>query len=338
MIFRRPHSWLHCFLCFASLACVAPLAAATNYDAVVAADGSGTQTNLQSAIEAAPENGSRPFVIFIKRGTYQGQIIVPKEKKKLRLVGEDTEKTIITYALNQNEPAEGVPDKLKGNAMVILGDDFRADHITFQNTSGDHGQAQALHTLGDRELFNDCRILGWQDTLRTDGGRDYFTNCYLEGRVDFIYGSATAVFDHCEIRSKNGGHVTAANTPHDQPYGLVFLHCKLTGNPKPWISPEGKPANSNQPPQADLGRPWRPYASVAYLQCEMGAHIKPEGWNNWRNPDNEKTVRYAEYQSSGSGANPEKRFKWAKQLTDEEAKAYTVENILKGSDGWKPME
>jgi pectinesterase len=154
--------------------------------------------------------------------------------------------------------------------------------------------------------------------------------------VDFIYGSATAIFDRCEIHSKNGGHVTAANTPKERPFGFVFMDCKLTGDPKPWISPAGTPVNTNSPPMADLGRPWRPYASVTYLNCEMGGHIKPEGWNNWRNPTNELTARYAEYNSTGPGANPEKRVKWAKQLTDEEAKAYTPEKILGGEDNWKP--
>jgi len=317
---------------------IAALAAQTNYNAVVAGNGSGTHTNIQSAIATAPVNGTKPFVIFIKAGTYQGQIIVPKEKKHLWFVGEEAAKTVLTYALNQNEPAEGVPVQLKGNGVVILGDDFRADKITFQNTSGDHGQAQALHVLGDREIFNDCRILGWQDTLRTDDGRDYFTNCHIEGRVDFIYGSATAVFDHCEIRSKNGGHVTAASTPQSQPYGLVFLHCKLTGDPKLWASPEGTPANASQPPMADLGRPWRPYASVLYMDCEMGLHIKPEGWNNWGNPTNELTARFAEYNSSGPGANPDKRFKWSRQLTKEEADKITVESVLGGSDKWFPIK
>jgi len=169
-----------------------------------------------------------------------------------------------------------------------------------------------------------------------NNGRDYFTNCYVAWRVDFIYGSATALFDRCEIHSRNGGHITAASTPKDKPFGFVFMNCKLTGDPQPWVSPEGIPANTNSPPKADLGRPWRPYASVTYLNCEMADHIKPEGWNNWRNPTNELTARYAEYNSTGPGANPEKRFKWAKQLSPEEAKAFTPENILSGPDRWNP--
>ena len=114
------------------------------------------------------------------------------------------------------------------------------------------------------------------------------------------------------------------------------MNCKLTGDPQPWVSPEGIPANTNSPPKADLGRPWRPYASVTYLNCEMGEHIKPEGWNNWRNPTNELTARYAEYNSTGPGANPDNRFKWTRQLTKEEAVKITIESVMGGSDGWNP--
>jgi pectinesterase len=143
------------------------------------------------------------------------------------------------------------------------------------------------------------------------------------------------VFDHCEVHSKNGGHVTAANTPEDHPYGLVFFSCKLTGDAVPWAPPSGSPP-PRVTPMADLGRPWRPYASVTYINCEMGRHIKPEGWNNWGNAENEKTARYAEYGSTGPGANPEKRVPWSKQLTREEAEKITIESVLGGDDGWKP--
>lgn len=314
-----------------------PEATIFRFNAVVAVDGSGTHTNLQAAIAAAPDNGTDTFTILIKPGTYAGPFVVPKGKNHLKFIGEATESTILTGSLNQNEPSSAGGRALYNNAStVVLGDDFRAENLTFQNTSGDHGQALALRADGDRAVFNHCRLLGWQDTLLVNNGRYYFTNCYVEGRVDFIYGSATAVFDRCEIHSKNGGHVTAANTPKDRAIGFVFMNCKLTGDPQPWTSPAGMPANTNQPPLADLGRPWRPYASVTYLNCDLGAHIKPEGWNNWRNPTNELTARFGEYHSTGPGANPAGRVKWAKQLTDDEAQAFTLEKILGGEDNWKP--
>jgi pectinesterase len=307
------------------------------YNAVVSHDFSADYKDLQSAINAAPDNSKRPFRILLKPGSYEGQFIVPKDKAHLQLIGEDVTNTVLTYALNVNETKAETNPKFKGIGVIVLGDDFRAENLTFQNTSGDHGQALALRADGDRAVFNNCRLLGWQDTLRVDDARQYFTNCYIEGRVDFIYGSATAVFDRCEIHSKNGGHVTAASTPQDKPFGLVFLGCKLTGDPAPWVNPtNAAPVTPAKIPQACLGRPWRPYASVAYLDCWIGGHIKPEGWNNWRNPTNELTARFAEYRSTGPGANPDSRVKWSRQLTDEASQAFTVENILKGSDGWDP--
>jgi pectinesterase len=315
-----------------------PKMAEDRFDAIVSHDVSANYTNLQMAINAAPDNGTMPFRIFIKPGVYEGQFIVPKEKRNIQFIGQDVTNTILTYALNVTESNDATIPKFRGTGVIVLADDFRADKITFQNTSGDHGQALALRVDGDRAIFNGCRMLGWQDTLMINNGRQYFASCYIEGRVDFIYGSAAAVFDRCEIHSKNGGHITAANTPADRPFGFVFQHCKLTGDPNPWISPAGIPANTNSVPEADLGRPWRPYASVAYLNCEMGDHIKPEGWNNWRNATNELTARYVEYNSTGPGANPDKRFKWTKQLTKEEAEKITLDSVLGGTDHWNPTK
>ncbi len=316
-----------------------PKIADDRYDAEVANDVSATYTNLQTAINAAPDNGTKPFRILVRPGVYQGQFIVPKEKAHVELLGEDVTNTILTYGLNVRESDTNTDMRFRGTGVIVLGGDFLAKNITFQNTSGDHGQALALRADGDREVFEHCRMLGWQDTLMINNGREYFTNCYVAGRVDFIYGSATAVFDRCEIHSKNGGHVTAANTPKDRPYGFLFLNCNLTGDPQPWIDPQGVAVNTNKDgsvSKADLGRPWRPYASVTYVNCEMGDHIKPEGWNNWRNPTNELTARYGEYHSTGPGANPDQRVKWVKQLTDEQAKDLTVEKVLGGSDAWNP--
>jgi pectinesterase len=200
----------------------------SKYGAVVSADGSGTHTNIQSAIAAAPDNGTNTFFILIKSGTYQGPIVVPKTKRHIQFIGEKNDETILTYPFNVHEAPSGVTNPFNPG-LVIVGDDFKAENLIIQNTSGDHGQALALRVDGDRAVFKNCRILGWQDTLMINNGRDYFTNCYVAGRVDFIYGSATAVFENCEIHSRNGGHITAASTPKDKPFGFVFTNCKLTG-------------------------------------------------------------------------------------------------------------
>jgi len=309
------------------------------FDAVVSADGSGTHTTVQEAVAAAPDNSAKAFTILIKPGNYEGQIVVPKTKRNLYFVGKESAHPILSYSLNVFETNSATDLRYKGTGVVVLADDFRAENITFQNSSGDRGQALALRVDGDRAVFRHCRMLGWQDTVMLNQARQYLTNCYIEGRVDFIYGSATAVFDRCEIHSKNGGHVPAANTPQDKPYGFVFFNCRLTGDSTPWVNPTNTVVSAppSKKAMADLGRPWRAYASVTYLNCWMGDHIKPEGWNNWRNPTNELTARFSEYDSTGPGANPAARVKWPRQLTGAEAGAFTAENILRGLDGWKPI-
>lgn len=168
------------------------------YSTIVGPDISANYTNLQLAINAAPDNGTHPFRILIKPGIYEGQFIVPKEKKHIELIGENLTNTVLTYSLNVRESNADTDMRFRGTGVVVLGDDFSANDITFQNTSGDHGQALALRVDCDRAFLNNCRILGWQDTLMINKGRDYFTNCYIAGRVDFIYGSATVIFDKCE--------------------------------------------------------------------------------------------------------------------------------------------
>lgn len=313
-----------------------PIANESKYDAVVAFDGSGTHTNIQSAVAAAPDNGTKWFTILVKPGVYEGQVIVPKAKHFIRVIGEEMENTKLTWPYNVNDRKPNQPYQFDPG-FVVVGDDFRAENLTIENTSGDHGQALALRVDADRAAFKHCRILGWQDTLMVNNGRQYFTNCFIAGRVDFIYGSGTAVFDHCEIHSKNGGYVTAASTPQDHPFGLAFLNCKLTGDPTPWNSTNGKAQFEKSDVKSYLGRPWRSTASVAFINCEMDAHIKPAGWHNWGNVSNETTARYAEFNSTGPGANPELRVKWAKQLTLEEVNNFTTGKILGGADGWKPL-
>jgi pectinesterase len=315
-------------------------AAAAERIIVVAADGSGDVRTVQEAFAAVPDNSLERTVIHIKPGTYDGQKILAREKRNVTLRGEQAEATILTWHINTNEAQPpGTDARHKGTALVVLADDFKADKLTFQNTSGDHGQALALRIDGDRAVVTNSRLLGWQDTLMLNNGRHYFRDTYIEGRVDFIYGSATAVFERCEIKSKNGGYVTAASTPPERPWGFVFIDSRLTSDPAPWVDPAGKisaRASANAP-LAWLGRPWRPYGSVTFVNTDMGAHIHPAGWNNWGNAANEKTARYAEYNSRGPGANPAARVGWSRQLNAGEAEQFTAARILGGADGWRPQ-
>lgn len=317
---------MKCFLCtmvMTILLALAGMTAAEQKTLVVASDGSGDFTTVQAAVDAVPAKSDQRTIILIKPGTYKERIRVGKDKWMVTFRGQDPEKTILTcdYTARTVEPAATQPVGTSGSySTLIEGRDFVAENITFQNTAGDVGQAVALRSAADRAVYRNCRFLGWQDTLYVHTYRAYFKDCYIEGRVDFIFGRATAVFENCHIHSKNGGYVTAAATQPDQPYGFVFLNCKLTG--------EGD--------KAYLGRPWREHAAVAFINCHMGEHIRPEGWHNWNKPEAEKTARFFEYNSTGPGANPAARVSWSRQLTQEEAAQYTVKNVLGPPDDWDP--
>jgi len=286
---------------------------------IVAQDGSGQFKTIQAAVDSARPN----TFIDIKPGTYAERVRVPKDKPAITLrgAGEDASRTIITIKRSAKD-IDTTTGKEVGTSesytVLVQGDDFVASNLTFENTAGEGaGQAVALRTTGDRMSFRNCRFLGNQDTLYVHEGRDYFSNCYIEGRVDFIFGRATAFFENCQIHSKNGGYVTASASPPEQKFGLVFLHCKLTGDGA----------------KAYLGRPWKPGAATAFIECELGDHILPEGWKVWNQTDNHKSARYVEYKNTSPGAKPESRVEWAKQLTDDEAKEYSRDNVL---GDWKP--
>ena len=299
----------------------ASLSAQTNLE--VAADGSAKFKSVQDAIMAVPAGSpTNPVVIHIKPGTYKELIYVQREKRFFKLVGDDAEKTILTFDLNANMPGpNGKIGTFKTPSTTIDADDFTAENITFENSAGPVGQALAIRVDGDREIFRNCRFLGWQDTILLNRGRQYFENCYIAGHVDFIFGAATAWFEKCHIHCLGNGYITAASTPADEPFGFVFSNCKITG-----AKPETK---------TFLGRPWRANGSTIFLNTEMSEVVRPEGWNDWKKPH--ETIRYAEFGSTGPGGKTGARVSWEKQLTAAEAKAITTKKVLGGADEWNPL-
>jgi pectinesterase len=309
------------FFCFSALP-----AQTVVYDFVVDQNGKGDFTTVQEAIDAVPFLRKNETKIHIRNGIYKEKLSVSETKTNVTLIGEDVLKTILTYddyASKHNRFGEEMGTSASASTF-INGDNFKAENITFENSAGPVGQAVAVRIDGDMATFINCRFLGFQDTLYPHGekSRQYYRNCYIEGTTDFIFGWSTVVFENCEIYSKKGGqYITAASTLQESPYGFVFVNCKLTGD---------APVNS-----VYLGRPWRPFARTVLINCELGKHIKNEGWHNWNKPEAEKTAFYAEYQSSGPGANPAARVIWSQQLSEESRKHYTLKNIF---NGWVPYE
>lgn len=326
--------------------------------------------SVSAALESIPYEASEkefpaptvdipPVTIHIGKGVYREKITVSRPNVTFLGEGDSRSDVVLVYG---DYGREIMPDGIKRGTfrtatVRIDAQDFKAAHLTFQNDSGyghQVGQALALYIDDDRCYLEDCALLGNQDTLFTAplpekefevGGfrgpgefrprtmtRQMLKNCYIQGNVDFIFGSGIAYFDHCELFSKlpegrplpddpNAeivyGYVTAASTPESEKYGYVFKNCKLT---------------SDCPPHTMyLGRPWREFAKTVFLNCELGGHIHPLGWKDWNKPHDH--FYYGEYNSYGPGASPKTRADFSCQLTEAEAAEYTVENVLKG---WKP--
>ncbi len=286
---------------------------------VVAKDGSGNFKTLQSALNAVPLNNKKPVTILIKSGTYYEKLQIDSSKNFITLEGENKFNTILTYNdhTGKLDPKGDTINTRSSWSFRCLADHFTARNIQFQNDAGfTAGQAVAVESDGDQAAFFNCRFIGFQDVLFTnsDKSRQYFQDCYIEGTTDFIFGSSTVWFERCHIHSRKDSHVTAASTPQEKEYGYIFHDCILTGD--------------SSVHKASLGRPWRPYAMVVYLNCYIGEHIRGEGFSNWNNTDNYKFARYSEFASYGPGANTSQRLNWVKQLTEQEAKQYSIEKCI----------
>lgn len=316
-------------------------AQAQTFDLTVAQDGTGNFTTVQAAVNAAPAGRTAAFTIFIKNGRYKEKITVPANKPFLQLVGQSVANTVLTFDDFSGKPMPGGGTYGTSNSasVIVNANDFSALNLTFENTTGDAPQALAINVSGDRAAFRNCRFLGGQDTVLAQGVgyKHYFRNCYIDGTVDFIFGSSIAVFDRCVIYAKtrrdglSGSYITAANTQAGQAHGYVFRNCII-------------PANQGTTSYV-LGRPWQnstgssPVAhnKVVFLKTTMGAGVvKPEGWAAWDAGTNTALITYAEFQSRnfrGGLVNVGQRVAWSRQLAVADTAQYATAAVL-GS--WDP--
>ena len=308
----------------------------------VAADGTGDFYSIQRALDAAPKTGA---LVLVAPGVYREVLTVDKPNIQIRSANSDATKTIVV--MDKSAGTSG--GTLHSATVNVTADNFFAENITFENDfNATHpqlpagSQALALLVTGDRAVFHNVRLLGNQDTVYAgsrncspDGEnciptRQYFSDCYVAGNVDFIFGDSKAVFDRCEIHSTAhaGGYITAQSKHYpSEDSGFVINRCKLTADP-------GVTQN------VYLGRPWRPYATVIYLNTEMGERIDPAGWREWHPGETHsiETVFYAEYGSTGPGAHPREREPHTHFLTPEQAHSYEPSVFLRGSDNWNPVQ
>jgi len=298
---------------------------------VVARDGTGEFRTIGEAIEVCRAFMGYHKVIFVKKGLYKEKLIVPQWLQNIEICGEDRDETIITWDDHANIKIL-LPSSQGGGEMKpmstfrtytlrIEGNDITLKNITIENNAAKLGQAVALHTMGDRLTFVNCRFLGNQDTIYTgvEATRLYFTDCYIEGTTDFIFGPSTAWFEKCRILCKADSYITAASTPEKQLYGYIFNNCTITC--------------ATGVKKVYLGRPWRDYGYTLFMHCQLPAQICPEGWHHWEK-QREQTARYMEFENTGEGAATDKRVTWSRQLTKKEAKEITLENVFSRADSW----
>jgi len=313
----------HLFLIVSCLLIYSTNASSQVFNYVVATDGSGDYTTIQSALNACPEGQTSR--IFVKNGTYNEQVTLGTKSaassKKISLIGESYGGVLITHS--QSRASSGSPTFEDICTVKLYANDFYAENIGIQNTAV-AGMAEALYTAGDRQIFRNCKVLGYQDTYRSKKGtRGYFKNCWIEGAVDFIYAGGTLFFDDCTINCVNGGghivapedsYTTKASTVSGKTLnlGFVFRRCNIT-------------ANTNVATGSyDLGRPWNVNGGAYYLNCTLGKHIKPAGWATMGG--NETTASFAEYNSLNPDGTPvtlNGRISWSFQLQQ-----YDADSIL----------
>jgi pectinesterase len=288
----------------------------------------GTTTQfptIQYAMDHAPQPGpGGRLYVHIAPGVYSERVMVTANRPRTTLLGdaEDPSKVVIVAAQN----AKSAGGTYFSATVHVEAAEFEADGVTFSNNAGATGQAVAIAVRSDRAVFKHCRFLGDQDTLFADYGRQYYTESYITGGVDFIFGNASAVFDHVEIHEQRAAYLTAqSRTAGEQTTGFVITNSTVTSEDL-----GGK--------SFYLGRPWRPYARVVFMNTSLPAQVAPQGWSPWRAGETPTQTFYAEYNNKGPGAATSLRTAWSRQLSAEEAKEFSPARFLKGVDNWNPEE
>lgn len=325
------------------------------FDAVVAKDGTGNHTSVQAAIDAAPAGRTAPYLIFVKNGEYEELVKIPASKPFIHLIGQDKEKTIIKYFINNGGTSDVGWEHSTNNpgsstygyqgVVQVDAPDFYTENITYFNRWGTEMQSGpmglAMRSCNDRQAFNNCKFRSYQDTWFTTttnpGDRHYVNNCWIEGAVDYFYGAGDVYVENTTFyNARPSGSVLVA--PCHKPgtkYGYVFDRCVIDG--------EG----SNH----KLGRAWNDEPIAVFINTTMKASIAPEGWSEWHIAPK----LFAEYGSVDAEGNPidlnnrrteyhvdgqtDKAVRQA-ILSAEEAAQYTYENVTEGvhGDGWNPRK
>ncbi|XP_030496988.2 probable pectinesterase/pectinesterase inhibitor 51 [Cannabis sativa] len=309
-------------------------------DATVCKDGGdGCYKTVQEAVNAAPNNGVKKFVIHIKAGVYEETVRVPLEKKNVVFLGDGMGKTVITGSLNVGQPGISTYNTA---TVGVLGDGFMANGLTFQNTAGPEAhQAVAFRSDSDLSVIENCEFLGNQDTLYAHSLRQFYKSCRIQGNVDFIFGNSASFFQDCQIlvcprqikpeKGENNAVTAHGRTDPAQTTGFVFQNCLINGTEDYMKLYHSKPAVHKN----FLGRPWKEYSRTVFVHCNLEALITPQGWMPWSQDFALKTLFYGEFDNSGPGSDLSQRVSWSSRIPAEHVSVYSVQSFIQGDD-WIP--
>uniref|UniRef100_A0A7N0VMZ2 Pectinesterase n=1 Tax=Kalanchoe fedtschenkoi TaxID=63787 RepID=A0A7N0VMZ2_KALFE len=248
---------------------------------IVDQSGGGDYKTIQAALDTIPDYNDQWTKVHIRPGTYLEKIKIFPVKGCIFLEGDGRDKTIISW--------------------------------------DDHSSTDAVAAAvgGDKQAFYDCGFSGYQDTLWDQAGRHYFSECYIEGAVDFIFGYAQSFYEKCTINVTGYGYITAqGRSKPDETNGYVFEQCNVVGTGPTY-----------------LGRAYGAYSRVIYHSCTIDADIVPQGWDPWFQAGHEENLYYVESDCKGAHYDTSKRVKWLKKLDNNQLEDFTRDKFI-NQDGW----
>ncbi|KAG6593221.1 putative pectinesterase/pectinesterase inhibitor 21, partial [Cucurbita argyrosperma subsp. sororia] len=299
-----------------------------NADLVVAKDGSGKYTTITEALQEVPKFSNKTFIIYVKEGVYEEQVLVDKSMTYVMMIGDGMDKTKITGSKNFKD---GV-NTFKTATVAVDGVNFIGKDLWFENSAGaEKHQAVALRVQADMSIFYNCKMDGYQDTLYAHTHRQFYRDCIITGTIDFIFGNAAVVFQNCKILVRKPLEnqqciVTAqGRTERKEPTGIVLQNCVISSDP------EYFPVRHIS--KSYLGRPWKEYSRTIIMQCQIDDLIQPEGWLPWEADFGLKTLFYSEFENRGPGAATQNRVKWRgiKQISAKHALDFTPAFFIHGN-------
>lgn len=298
---------------------------------------------IQKAIDSLIDS-SDIATIYIANGIYKEKIKITRPN--ITLIGESIDGVIITnndYATKIHE--DGLPyNTFRTYTLMVNTSNITIKNLTIANSSNiDYpeikvGQAVSLAVNGDMVKVDNCKLKSYQDTVYLgplpenlifryngfldddervipDNYRVVFTNTYIEGTIDFVFGSAKAYFNNCIFHSlAEGGYVFAPSTYENDFYGFTVNSCHFSSN--------------NSTPSTFIARPWRDYGKVVILNSTYDNHILDEGFNKWDNTSRDKTCRFYEYNSNYSDKHSYTRIHFSKTLSKEDSKLYEYHKFI----------